>query len=294
MIGRLQSGAAEMTEVGKVASLWRYPVKSMQGEELSEAEVTQHGLLGDRVYALIDIAEGKAASAKNPVKWPTLFGCKAVFAEQPKKGAAPPAVRIALHDGTGTDSTARDCHQILSTSLKRTVILAMADGGWMSGVHATLPPNWSGKAEQFWPDMDGLDHRNAVTDFTLPRGTFFDGAIVHVITTATLEKLHDAYPKGRFEPQRFRPNILIATPEGTHGFVEQSWIGTTVKIGEVHLTITGPCGRCVMTTLAQGDLPKDNGILRTAVQENEGNVGVYAIVVQDGTVKRGDRVLLGG
>jgi uncharacterized protein len=283
-----------MTEVGKVASLWRYPVKSMQGEELSEAEVTQHGLLGDRVYGLIDVAEGKAASAKNPVKWPTLFSCKAVFAEQPKKGAAPPAVRIALHDGTATDSSARDCHQILSTSLKRTVILAMADGGWMSGVHATLPSTWSGKAEQYWPDVDGLDHRNAVTDFTLPRGTFFDGAIVHVITTATLEKLHDAYPQGRFEPQRFRPNILIATPEGTHGFVEQSWIGKTVKIGKVHLTITGPCGRCVMTTLAQGDLPKDNGILRTAVQQNEGNVGVYAIVVQDGTVKCGDRVLLGG
>jgi uncharacterized protein YcbX len=282
-----------MTEVGKVASLWRYPVKSMQGEELSETEVTQHGLLGDRVYGLIDVAEGKAASAKNPVKWPTLFGCKAAFAEPPRKGTAPPAVRIALHDGSATDSSARDCHQILSTSLKRTVILAMADGGWMSGVHATLPPSWSGKAEQYWPDMDGLDHRNAVTDFTLPRGTFFDGAIVHVITTATLEKLHDAYPKGRFEPQRFRPNILIATPEGTHGFVEQSWIGKTVKIGEVQLTITGPCGRCVMTTLAQGDLPKDNGILRTAVQQNEGNVGVYAIVVQDGTVKRGDRVLLG-
>ena len=152
-------------ELGKVASLWRYPVKSMQGEELSEAEVTQHGLLGDRVYALVDVAEGKAASAKNPVKWPTLFACKAVFAGPPKNGAAPPAVRIALHDGSATDSTARDCHQILSKALKRTVILAVADRGWMSGVHATLPSTWAGKAEQYWPDIDGLDYRDAVTDF---------------------------------------------------------------------------------------------------------------------------------
>ena len=53
------------SEAGKIASLWRYPVKSMQGEELPESEVTQHGLLGDRVYALVDVAEGKAASAKN-------------------------------------------------------------------------------------------------------------------------------------------------------------------------------------------------------------------------------------
>jgi uncharacterized protein YcbX len=174
--------------------------------------------------------------------------------------------------------------------LKRTVILAVADRGWMSGVHTVLPPAWTGKAEQYWPDVDGLDRRDTVTDFTLPRGTFFDGATVHLITLATLITLHRVYPKGRFEPQRFRPNILVATPEDVQGFVEQSWIGKTVKIGEVQLAITGSTGRCVMTTLAQGDLPKDNGILRTAVQQNEGNVGVYAQVVQGGRVKRGDRV----
>ena len=281
------------TEVGKVASLWRYPVKSMQGEELSDSEVTQHGLLGDRVYALIDVAEGKAASAKNPVKWPTLFGCKSLLAEPPKKGAAPPAVKITLYDGSTTSSPERDCHQILSKALKRTVILAVADRGWMSGVHATLPPTWTGKAEQYWPDVDGLDRRDTVTEFTLPRGTFFDGATVHLITMATLIKLHQVYPKGRFEPARFRPNVLVATPDEMQGIFEQSRIGKTVKIGEVHLVITGSTGRCVMTTLAQGDLPKDNGILRTAVQQNEGNVGVYAKVVQGGIVKRGDRVTLG-
>jgi uncharacterized protein YcbX len=134
------------SEVGKVASLWRYPVKSMQGEELSESELSEHGLLGDRVYALIDVAEGKAASAKNPVKWPTLFGCKALFSEQPKKGAAPPPVTITLYDGSTTSSPARDCHQILSNALKRTVILAVADRGWMSGVHTVLPPAWTGKS----------------------------------------------------------------------------------------------------------------------------------------------------
>jgi hypothetical protein len=277
-------------ELGKVASLWRYPVKSMQGEELSESEITQHGLLGDRVYALIDVAEGKAASAKNPGKWPTLLACKALFGESPKKSAAPPAVRIALHDGSATDSTARDCHQILSKALKRTVILAVADRGWMSGVHATLPATWAGKAEQYWPDIDGLDHREAVTDFTLPRGTFFDGATIHLVTIATLIKMHELYPKGRFEPQRFRPNILVDTLEGTKGFVEQTWIGKTLKIGDIQIAVTGTCGRCVMTTLAQLDLPKDNGILRTAVQYNEGNVGVYAKVIQGGTIKRGDRL----
>src|SRR6476661_5413029 len=97
-------------ELGKLASLWRYPVKSMQGEELSEAELTQYGLLGDRVYALVDVAEGKAASAKNPVTWPTLLACKALFLEPPKKAAPPPSVRVTLHDGSTTESGARDCH----------------------------------------------------------------------------------------------------------------------------------------------------------------------------------------
>ena len=61
---------------------------------------------------------------------------------------------------------------------------------------------------------------------------------------------------------------------------------------EVRLKITGPCGRCVMTTLAQGDLPNDRGILRTAVQHHRANVGAYAAVLRGGTVRQGDRVTL--
>ena len=75
--------------------------------------------------------------------------------------------------------------------------------------------------------------------------------------------------------------------------VENDWVGHTLVIGdEVRLQITGPCPRCVMTTLPQGDLPKDAGILRTAAQNNQANVGVYAAVVTGGTVRRGDGVSL--
>jgi hypothetical protein len=70
--------------------------------------------------------------------------------------------------------------------------------------------------------------------------------------------------------RRFRPNIVVATAPDHEGFVENDWIGRTLAIGdEVRLRITGPCPRCVMTTLPQGDLPKDAGILRTAAQNNE-------------------------
>jgi uncharacterized protein YcbX len=115
---------------------------------------------------------------------------------------------------------------------------------------------------------------------------------IHLLTTATLDRLRELYPPGRFEVRRFRPNIVVETASGEN-FVEDAWIGQILAIGDaVRLSITGPCGRCVMTTLPQGDLPRDTGILRTAAQHNRANVGVYASVLHGGKVRRGDSVRL--
>src|SRR6201993_4978995 len=94
--------------VGSIVSLWRYPVKSMLGEELNATEVTKRGLLGDRAYALVDSADGKVATAKNPRKWPSLFDCRAAFANVPRTGAKAPPVRVTLPDGTVVNSEQRD------------------------------------------------------------------------------------------------------------------------------------------------------------------------------------------
>ncbi len=267
-------------EVGSVVSLWRYPVKSMLGEELNATEVTKGGLVGDRVYALVDSSDGKVASAKNPRKWPQLFEFRAALADAPRAGMKLP-VRMTLPDGTQVDSEQADVHQILSKVLNRQVTLSAA------------PDLRMATAEEYWPDIEGLDYRDTVTDFGLPEGTFFDCAFVHVLTTSTLDRLRMLYPQGRFEVRRFRPNIVVDTANGEKDFVENAWIGQSVAIGDaVRLSITGPCPRCVMTTLPQGDLPKDAGILRTAAQHNRANVGVYASVLQGGTVRRGDSVRL--
>jgi uncharacterized protein len=103
--------------------------------------------------------------------------------------------------------------------------------------------------------MGDLDYRDTVTEWELPARTFVDLAVVHLLTTATIERLRALYPDGRFEVRRFRPNIVVATGPDQQGFVENDWIGHTVAIGdEVRLRITGACPRCVMTTLPQGDL----------------------------------------
>jgi len=264
------------TEVGSVVSLWQYPVKSMMGEELNASEVTERGLLGDRAYALVDSSDGKVATAKNPRKWPRLFDFRATFIEPAQAAAKIPPVRIALPDGTTVTSDQGDLNQILSKALNREVALRAARGGAVN-------------AEEYWPDMDGLDHRDTVTDFTLPEGTFFDCAMVHLLTTATLDRLRELYPQGRFEVRRFRPNIVVQLASDEKGFAENAWVGHTLAIGTaVRLNITGPCGRCVMTTLAQGDLSWDPGILRTAAQHNQVNVGVYAAVARGGSIRRGD------
>ncbi len=267
-------------ELGSVVSLWRYPVKSMMGEELNAADVSECGLLGDRAYALVDSSDGKAATAKNPRKWPRLFDFRATFVEPPRPATEVPPVRIALPDGTTVTSDQGDINQILSKALNREVTFRAAERGAVN-------------AEEYWPDIEGLDHRDTVTDFTLPEGTFFDVAMVHLLTTATLERLGELYPQGRFEVRRFRPNIVVQLASGEKGFAENAWVGHTLAIGTaLHLNITGPCGRCVMTTLAQGDLPKDPRILRTAAQHNQVNVGVYAAVARGGTIRRGDPVRL--
>jgi uncharacterized protein len=252
----------------------------MIGEELNATEVTERGLLGDRAYAVVDTSDGKAATAKNPRKWPHLFDFRAALVEPARTAAKIPPVRIALPDGTLVTSDQDDLDQILSKALERDVTFRAAERGAVD-------------AEEYWPDMEGLDYRDTVTDFTLPEGTFFDAAMVHLMTTATLDRLRELYPQGRFEVRRFRPNIVVQLASGEQGFAENAWVGHTLGIGTtVRLNITGPCGRCVMTTLAQGDLPKDPGILRTAAQHNKVKVGVYAAVVRGGTIRRGDPVMV--
>jgi uncharacterized protein len=279
---------------GSVLSVLRYPVKSMMGEELTVGDVTEGGLIGDRAYALIDNITGKIASAKNPRKWARLFDCHASFVDPPRKGHPTPPVWIMLPDGSNITSDQPNANAVLSRFFGREVMLTK-----------TAPDSPS--LEEYWPDIDGLAHRETVTDETIalssPKGSFFDYAVAHVLTTNTLNRLRELYPQGRFEARRFRPNVIVAVGKGEPDFVENSWVGLTVAIGEsLMLNVTNPCPRCVMTTLPQADLPQDHGILRAAAQHNQPyvpalgsampSVGVYANVLRSGTVRRDDPVRL--
>ncbi len=268
-----------------VHSLWRFPVKSMGGEVLDSADITSGGLLGDRAYALVD-AENKVGTAK---KRPNLLHFQARFFEPPRLGAAIPAVQITLPDGTCVTNEQAGLDEVISSSLSHEVTLKSSapndlalefPAGTLSGKYATLTESPVAGAA--------------------PPGTFFDYAVVHLLTTSTLARLQDVYPQGVFDIRRFRPNIVVETAEA--GFVENSWIGRTLALGdELLLGITIPCPRCVMPTLSQSDLLRDPWILRTADQENRLNlgdfgelpcVGVYANVLRPGRIQPGDTVRL--
>ena len=261
--------------IGVIAAIHRYPVKSMMGEEVNATRVGTKGVLGDRIFSVADPGDGKIASAKNPSKWPALFSYRAAFTEPFDNGTFPPA-RITFPDGKTILTEDKNIEAKLSASLGKPVRFL-----------AGAPP--SGTLEEYWPDIDGLAKRDVVTNEALPAETFFDCAAVHFLTTATLASLRGFYPQGQFESRRFRPNFVIETSPELKGFPEQDWNEKILAIGdEVKLKITGPCGRCVMTTLAQSDLPKDIGILKTAAKHNEARVGAYASVLHGGFVRRGD------
>lgn len=279
-----------------LVALWRYPVKSMQGEELNAGVVTDRGLVGDRAYALVDRETGKVASAKHPKKWPGLFECRASFVEPPHDPGDLPLVRITLPDGTTLVSDQDDVDRRLSALVGREVALAR-----------TAPPDAT--MEEYWPDMDGVSpqgHRETVTDervgIAAPPGTFFDAAPIHVLTVATLERLAQLHPGGRFEARRFRPNLVVDVAGGSEAFPENGWVGRTLRVADaVRLPVLAPVPRCVMTTLAQGDLPADPGILRTPARHNRIDVldlgrypcvGAYGAVAAGGRVIRGDPVHL--
>jgi uncharacterized protein len=268
--------------LGTVAAIFRYPVKSMLGEDLDAAAIDEDGLIGDRAYALIDDTDGKIVSAKNPRKWPRLFQFSAAFDGVPRSGEPLPPVRIMLPDGSHMLTTQPDVEHVLSQALGHEVVLRARE-------HAPQAP----RGEEYWADLEGFRERDAVTDFSLRAGTFFDAGIIHVLTTSTLTRLGAFYPQGQFDPRRFRPNIVLRSSDDSAGFIERELLERTLAIGDqVRLHITKRCSRCVMTTLPQRELPNDTGILRAVAQHNEAVVGVYATVVHGGMIRSGDTVAL--
>jgi len=291
-----------MPIVGSVAELWRFPVKSMNGEQLQEVTVTKQGVLGDRAYALIDAETGKVVSAKSVKLFPDILACQAAFVAPPLAEREIPPVRVDLPNGTSVTSDSSDFDRALAAHFRRDVRLARV-----------APDDFT--IDQYHPDVEGADpggNKDKVVaqklgsalfaelgmESPVPVGAFFDVFPLSVITTSTLTRLKELRPQSRFEPRRFRMNLIVRTEQP--GFIENGWVGHKLQLGDetrVNVALLDP--RCVMTTLAQDDLPQNTDVLRTLVRHNRMQVGdlaqfpcagVYAVVAAPGTVRTGDHV----
>jgi hypothetical protein len=278
--------------VGAITELHRYPVKSMLGEDLTVAAMEQRGIVGDRMYALVDDETGKVVSAKYPKRWGRIFELTAT---------SDGGVRVHFPDGSELAIDDPALPDRLRSFFGRSVRIAAMppadaryDETWERELNGGVDP-YLGMASR----MEDGDELVDAGQFMVARDAFFDFGALHVVTTSTLRTLSEWAPSSRFDSARFRPNIVIDTDDPK--FPETEWTGRTLAVGEGRLTISINVPRCVMTTLAQGSLAADREVLRTITAHNAIDiglgsalpcVGVYAEVDAPGTLRIGDTVTL--
>jgi hypothetical protein len=249
--------------VARIAAIWRYPVKSFQGEQLDRAVLEGNGLRGDRCWGVRDELTGRILTARRE---PQLLLASATVAEN---GEA----QITLPDGDRLRGVGPRTDTALSTWLGRPVTLAGADG---------TP---AAKAEYF---ADATDDTSPAIEWTMPPGRFVDAMPLLVLTTASLRAGAALHPAGEWNARRFRPNILLEVDAG--GWVEDGWCGSTLHIDGVDLVPRQPCIRCTMVTRPQPGLDRDLDIYKTLSRHHDGSLGVWTQVHTPGTVEIGGSV----
>jgi len=257
----------------------------MLGERLAQVQIGPKGIIGDRAWALRE-SNGRIVTAK---KWANMLGFRAWYESTPEPEQLAP-VRIELPDGRSLLADDPDASFIISNQLGRAVTLERARPDEHSRAEidpatvfgdvgvANVTPEFT---ESTFPDSFGL-----------PRGTFFDSAAIHVLTTGSLDHMRRLVgDDAQLDPRRFRPNIVVETDPRLAGFVEDEWIGGTLEVGAaVKIVALQPALRCVMTTHPQAELARDLRILRSAAKYHEAKLGLFASIGAPGTVRAGDAV----
>jgi uncharacterized protein len=260
----------------RITALRRYPVKSMLGEDLDGIPVDERGVDGDRRRALIDVETGRVATAKHPRLWRALLTCTA------KSGSD--GVRIVLPDGRAIDADDPGAAGDLSAVLGRQVRVATKRPAGAT-VERPAPEDVLEHGVEADVPYETLEIAQGA-----PQAAFVDYAAVHLITTATLDRLG-------VEAVRYRPNLVVDGAD--EPFVENDWVGREIVIGGVRLRGTLPTPRCSVPTLAHGDLPREPRAVRPLLTDNRVDVpgfgvlpcaGLYAEVLEGGMVRVRDEV----
>ncbi len=278
-----------MTRIGVIGELRRYPVKSMLGEGLERVEVRTRGLSGDRVCALIDNETGRVASAKMPRRWRRLLECGASFRDDSG------AVEIVTPDGRRLDPADAGAAERISELVERKVRFAFVRDEALELERAN-PEELAAGGDEHGPGKTIL-----AIGMGAPEGGFFDAFPIHVVTTASLDRVAEVAIAKAPEPARFRPNIVIDSV-GLDAFAENGWEGALISVGrDLRLRVAFPTPRCAVPTLAHGAIAPDPrltveiGKLNRVPVLDMGPVpclGAYARIERPGRIALGDDVRL--
>jgi uncharacterized protein YcbX len=243
-----------------VAQLWRYPVKSMQGERLPAVDIRADGVAGDRRWGVRDERTGRVLTGRREAR---LLDARASLATDGQPVVELPDGTVVVGPGDATDT-------VLSDWLARPVHLVEA------GAHG-------GRAEFF---ADPTDDASEALEWTMPPERFVDAMPLLLMTTSSLRAGAALHPAGEWDVRRFRPNVLLGA--ATEGWVEDAWCGRVVRIGEVDVVPQQPCVRCTMVTRPQPGLVRDLDVYRTLARHHGGNLGVWTAVRHGGTISEHD------
>jgi uncharacterized protein YcbX len=253
------------TMAARLAAVWRYPVKSLQGEQLSEAHIDADGVRGDRCWGIRDTDTGRILTGRREPRL-LLAAARSVDDGQPE---------ITLPNGECLHGAGPQTNGGLSNWLDRPVSLEAAGD------------SPAGRAEFF---ADATDDTSPAIEWTMPSGRFVDAMALLVLTTASLRAGSELHSAGDWDTRRFRPNLLIDIDADR--WIEDSWCGRVLHVGTVTIVPAQPCVRCTMVTRPQPGLARDLDIYKTLSRHHDGTFGVWTQVQTPGRAHVGDTVVL--
>ncbi len=288
----------------RLAEIHRYPVKSMQGERLMQTRLSDAGIPGDRAWALRDETRGGLTGAK---RLPGLMSMRARFHQEPDPENRSPEVHITLASddpAEGLSSASGAIDETLSRALGHRVSLwPLLPADRLDHYRREAPPDgvdmesalravFGRTEDESLPDLSRFPE--VLATHHTPPGTYFDAFPLLIITRSSLRALAAraaaAGIEADFDQRRFRPNLVVDCDD--EGFVENAWVGRTLRLGDATVKVEMVCPRCIMTTHGFGGVPREPRVMRALVRHNDGNLGVYASVQHGGRIRAGDAVEL--
>ncbi|MGZ4703436.1 MAG: MOSC domain-containing protein [Acidimicrobiales bacterium] len=259
------SASSSTSTTMRVAEIWRHPVKSLQGEQLTSAGIESDGLRGDRRWGVLDEETGRILTGRREPQ--LLFASASLTADDEPV--------IVLADGTTCRGVGPATDEALSDWLHRPVRLVPASAAA------------GGSAEYF---ADATDDASQAIEWTMPPGRFVDAMALLVLTRASLEQARTLHPSGEWNVRRFRPNLVL--DGDLEGWAEDAWYGHTLRVGSAVLAPQQPCVRCTMVTRSQPGLDRDLTIYKTLARHRGATFGAWTAVNAPGTISTGDAVEL--